>query len=649
MPLIRLRDWITSRTRSDTLSERVKRTLVQTLYTQPGSLAIGAFNGIASTAIAAWVSEIRLLYAGCIILTVIAVARVTAALGMSPDEDKTSTRQLELIYEIGAFSYAFLLGVISAITVVYEAGAAVEVLMIANAVGYGTGICARNAGSPTIAFGQLTLVCLPIMGAALWIGSLPYLALFVTILLLIPAMMSITLKVFTVLRDSISAAETSAKLAEKMQALARTDVVTGLANRAGLNHEMVETMMSATPGQQIALVWIDLDRFKEVNDLLGHPVGDRVLAEVAHRLQDVSPENSTVARFGGDEFIVFAPVADRKESEKIASEIHAEIMRPIRIEGDRLEVRASLGVALMPDDGKDADTLMQSADLALYHAKVGGRAQTRFFDVSMTRDLVRRREIEDELRAAIQRDELTLFYQPIVDLESGHIRSFEALVRWFHPEKGELRPDEFIPVAEESGVIVTLGNWITAQAARAAAKWPEDVTVAVNLSPLQIRAPGAALGILNALREAGLHPSRLELEVTESTFMEDNHATAAFIEELSEKGVRFALDDFGTGYSSLGYINTFPFKKIKVDRSFVSGPNVGRKSDAIIRAVAEMGTTLEMEIVAEGLETIDQVHAVREAGCTLGQGYYFSRAVPDYLAAMLLAQERGPDVATRSA
>ncbi len=623
--------------------------LVQTLYTQPGSLAIGAFNGIASTAIAAWVSEIRLLYAGCIILTVIAVARVTAALGMSPDEDKTSTRQLELIYEIGAFSYAFLLGAISAITVVYEAGAAVEVLMIANAVGYGTGICARNAGSPTIAFGQLTLVCLPIMGAALWIGSLPYLALFVTILLLIPAMMSITLKVFTVLRDSISAAETSAKLAEKMQALARTDVVTGLANRAGLNHEMVETMMSATPGQQIALVWIDLDRFKEVNDLLGHPVGDRVLAEVAHRLQDVSPENSTVARFGGDEFIVFAPVADRKESEKITSEIHAEIMRPIRIEGDRLEVRASLGVALMPDDGKDADTLMQSADLALYHAKVGGRAQTRFFDVSMTRDLVRRREIEDELRAAIQRDELTLFYQPIVDLESGHIRSFEALVRWFHPEKGELRPDEFIPVAEESGVIVTLGNWITAQAARAAAKWPEDVTVAVNLSPLQIRAPGAALGILNALREAGLHPSRLELEVTESTFMEDNHATAAFIEELSEKGVRFALDDFGTGYSSLGYINTFPFKKIKVDRSFVSGPNVGRKSDAIIRAVAEMGTTLEMEIVAEGLETIDQVHAVREAGCTLGQGYYFSRAVPDYLAAMLLAQERGPDVATRSA
>jgi diguanylate cyclase (GGDEF)-like protein len=403
---------------------------------------------------------------------------------------------------------------------------------------------------------------------------------------------------------------------------------------------MVETMMSLEEDARLALIWIDLDRFKEVNDLLGHPVGDRVLTEVAKRLREVSPTGATVARFGGDEFVVFTTVEDRRASERLASEIHAEIMRPVRIDGDRLEVRASLGVALLPEDGSDADTLMQSADLALYHAKVGGRAQTRFFDRSMTRDLIRRREIEDELRAAIQREELSIFFQPIVDLETGNIRTFEALVRWFHPEKGELKPDEFIPVAEETGVIVTLGNWITAQAARTAATWPEDVRLAVNLSPLQIRAPGAALGIRNALREAGLDPSRLELEVTESLFIEDNHATAAFIEELSGIGVRFALDDFGTGYSSLGHINTFPLKKIKVDRSFVSGPHVGPKSDAIIRAVAEMGSTLDIEIVAEGLETVEQVQAVREAGCTLGQGFYFSRAVPDYLAALLIAEER---------
>jgi EAL domain-containing protein (putative c-di-GMP-specific phosphodiesterase class I) len=213
-------------------------------------------------------------------------------------------------------------------------------------------------------------------------------------------------------------------------------------------------------------------------------------------------------------------------------------------------------------------------------------------------------------------------------------------VRWFHPVKGELRPDEFIPVAEESGVIITLGNWITAQAAKAAALWPDDVTLAVNLSPLQIKAPGAALGILSALREANLDPNRLELEITETVLLDQSQHTEHFMAELGAAGVRFALDDFGTGYSSLSYLHKYPFSKIKVDRSFVSGLDVGRKSEAIIRAVSEMGATLGMQIVAEGIETIEQVTSVRQAGCTLGQGYYFSRAVPDYVAAMLLAQER---------
>ena len=617
--------------------------LVKTLYTQPSSLAIGALNGVAATTVAAWLSGHSELLIGGLVLTIIAVARVTAALGLSPESKNTSTQKLELVYEVGAFSYALVLGAIAALTVWFESSAEVQLLMVANALCYGVGVAARNAGRPSIAIGQLTLVCVPMLIVTLVSGTIAHLTLFITMLLLLPAMASITLSIFSTLRDSIAAAETSAKLAEKMKVLARTDVVTGLANRAGLNHAMVETMMSVEPDTRLALIWIDLDRFKEVNDLLGHPVGDRVLSEVARRLRGVCPEGSTVARFGGDEFLVFCPIKDSRHAEMLASEIHAEIMGPMRIEGDRLEVRASLGVALMPEDGKDTDTLMQSADLALYHAKIGGRGQTRFFDRTMTRDLVRRREIEDELRAAIQREELSIFFQPIVDLETGRIRTFEALVRWFHPLKGELRPDEFIPVAEETGVIVTLGNWITAQAARIAATWPEDVTLAVNLSPLQIRAPGAALGIRNALREAGLDPHRLELEVTESLFVEDNHATTAFIEELSAIGVKFALDDFGTGYSSLGYIHQYPYNKIKVDRSFVSGKNVGRKSEAIIRAVAEMGAQLGMEIVAEGLETIEQVHAVRDAGCTLGQGFYFSRAVPDYLAAMLLAQERDGD------
>lgn len=627
------------RTRKDPVSETVRRLLVRTLYTQPASLAIGAFNGIVSSGIAAYVSGEPVLVYACLLLSVIAIGRVFAALNLSPDDEGRSTSQLELVYEIGAFSYAFLLGSIAALTMLLNLSAAVEVLMIANASCYGVGICARNAGRPTIALGQLGLTILPILAAALYIGSLPMVFMAVTMTLLLPAMASITFNVFNVLRESIASAERSGKLADEMRILARTDVLTGLANRAGLDHQLERTLSERAEDQALALFWIDLDRFKEVNDLLGHPVGDQVLIEVSQRLVEIVPEQSVICRFGGDEFIILCKVCDRKESERLASEIHAEIMRPVRIGNERMEIGASIGIALLPDDGVNAEELMQNADLALYHAKVSGRKQTCFYNRSMSRDLARRREIEAELRAAIQKGELSLFFQPIVDLETGRIRTFEALVRWFHPEKGELRPDEFIPVAEESGVIVTLGNWIAAQAAKACAQWPEDVTIAVNLSPLQIKAPGATLGIMNALREAKLDPSRLELEVTESLFLDDSNSTEHFIAELSALGVRFALDDFGTGYSSLGYIQKYPFKKIKVDRSFVSGPNVGKKTDAIIHAVAELGSKLEMEIVAEGLETIEQVRTVRKAGCTLGQGYYFSRAVPDYLAAMLLAQE----------
>jgi len=624
----------------DALDDRVRRKLVSSLYTQPASLALGAACGVIASAVVAYQSANPLFIGAAVLLSVIGVLRVVTAIRIGPDTEDKDTKRLELIYEAGAFSYASLVGLIAAAALVFQLHPYSQMLMVGYAIGYGVGISARNAGRPIIAIGQLFLSLFPPIVVCFMSGDYILITLAGTMSMLLPAMVSITFNVFDVLRESIASVETSQKMADKMRDLARTDVVTGLSNRAGLNHEMVEKLMTMNDHQKLALFWLDLDKFKEVNDTLGHPVGDRVLTEVARRLRETAPDGATVARFGGDEFIVVSEVASRGDSERLAGSLLEEIARPFRIDGERLEIGTSMGIALMPDDGADLDTVMQSADLALYHAKVNGRNQTSFFDASMTRDLMRRKEIEAELRAALQRDELSIFFQPIVDLETGRIKTFEALVRWFHPEKGELRPDEFIPVAEETGVIITLGNWITAQAAKACAQWPEDVTIAVNLSPVQIKAPGSALGILNALKEAKLHPSRLELEVTESLFLEDNQHTARFIEKLAAEGVRFALDDFGTGYSSLGYINKYPFKKIKVDRSFVSGPDVGRKSDAIIRAVAEMGSRLEMDIVAEGLETIEQVRAVRDAGCTLGQGYYFSRAVPDYLAATLLAQER---------
>lgn len=633
---------------SSATDEHVRQLLIEKLYAQPSVMLVGAVCGVFTAWGAAVGDETHRMGVSAAILTAIATIRVVMAYRL-PRRKAFDKRMLERLFEFGAFTYAGMLGVIAAQCVRLDLSAGAQVLTVANAVGYGVAMASRNAGRPAIAIGQLFLATGPVILVCVMSTEITYLILALTMTLLLPAMTSISRSIFEVMRTSIAAAETSAKLAEKMQTLARTDVVTSLANRAGLNHELVEIMMARDPNSKLALFWLDLDRFKEVNDTLGHPVGDRVLAEVARRLKETAHADAIVARFGGDEFIVALELASRADSERLAGRILEEINRPFRIDGERLELGCSMGVALLPDDGQDIDTLMQGADVALYHAKINGKKQVRFFDPAMNRDLVRKKEIEAELRAALQRDELSIFFQPIVDLETGHIRTFEALVRWFHPEKGELRPDEFIPVAEETGVIITLGNWITAQAAKAAAQWPEDVTLAVNLSPVQIRAPGAALGILTALRDAKLDPRRLELEVTESLFLDDNQHTARFIEDLSAEGVRFALDDFGTGYSSLGYINKFPFKKIKVDRSFVSGPNVGVKSDAIIRAVAEMASTLEMEIVAEGLETIEQVHAVRRAGCTLGQGYYFSRAVPDYLAAMLLAQEKDSDPAARLA
>ncbi|MGN3974021.1 putative bifunctional diguanylate cyclase/phosphodiesterase [Tsuneonella sp. SYSU-LHT278] len=625
---------------SEPPSSAVHLHLLQTLYNQPKGLVLATLIGSILTAVTAISTGSRILGIASVTITSIGIARIGAMAFLARHCGRFPARWLEVVYTLGATTYALGLGIFAAAMVILRVDEELLVMVLPLLVGYAVAAAARDAGRPAIAMSQPVLLALPIVVALIHVGSLAYLTLAVAATLAFPTIGTIVHTIYRSLHDATSSAETNAQLAERMKVLARTDVVTGLANRAGFNHALADLVGKSVTGPALALFWLDLDRFKEVNDLLGHTMGDRVLAAVAQRLEAVAPEGATVARFGGDEFIMVCPVEDRRACEHLAPRVLENVTRPLRLDGERLDVPASMGIALLPADAADADGLLQCADLALYHAKIGGKNRSRFYDPAMSRTLIRRREIEQELRTAIQRDELSIFFQPIVDLESGRIRTFEALVRWFHPEKGELTPDEFIPVAEETGVIVTLGNWITAQAAQAAVHWPDDVSVAVNLSSLQIKAPGAALGILSALREAGLDPSRLELEVTESLFLDDNHATAGFIDALSSAGVHFALDDFGTGYSSLGYIDRFPFSKIKVDRSFVSGPNVGRKSEAIIRAVAEMGAQLGMKIVAEGLETVEQVAAVRAAGCTLGQGYYFSRAVPDYLAAMLLAQER---------
>ena len=610
------------------------------MYAHPSNLALGVFCGLLANFTAASLSHNIYITEAAWGVAAIALIRVIQAFAFY-NKRLHDSRRVQMFFTLGAFTNALMNGTLAALTVFLHSPATAIMLTVTYVLAFATANSVRNAGYPPLAIGQMLLTLTPVMLALMLRDDFALRVLALLMMLAIPAMGSITLNMFRVLRDSITAADTSARLANKMQLVARTDVVTGLLNRAGLNHALIEQAMCIAPEQKLALFWIDLDRFKEINDTLGHQTGDRLLAEVGARLMSDAPEGACVGRFGGDEFIIACPAGKRPDIEDLAQRLLDDISRPFRIDDDRLIIGCSIGIAVLPDDGADLDTVMQSADLALYDAKVKGRQRASFFDASMTRKLVRRKEIEAELRIALQRDELSVFFQPIVDLATGRIHSFEALVRWFHPEKGELRPDEFIPLAEETGAIITLGNWITARAARVAATWPDDVTLAVNLSPLQIRAPGAAMAILVALRDAGLPPSRLELEITETVLLDDSTVTEAFIAELAGAGVRFALDDFGTGYSSLSYLSKYSFSKIKVDRSFVSGDDAGQRSDAIIRAVSGMGTALNMDIVAEGVETIEQVQAMRNAGCTLGQGYYFSRAVPDYLAAMLLAQEPG--------
>ncbi|MEO1045600.1 MAG: EAL domain-containing protein [Pseudomonadota bacterium] len=587
----------------------------------------------------AWQAESQALYIAAVVITIVSTFRVTIAYMFEDRSRRGDAEAFETLYEAGAWAYALSLGMVTALAVAFADDPTLHVLASTNAIGYAAGISGRNAGRPVIAIGQIILTTLP-PALALWFsGIVSYKILAITIVLFDTAMIGITINTFAIVRDSFDAAEQNAELAEKMRSYARTDIVTGLLNRAGLNGQLVKLLAKNENDAAISVFWLDLDRFKEVNDTLGHPVGDRLLAETAKRLRRICPED-IVARFGGDEFVVVSSKTERSTIEAMAEDILTELTRPLRLDGHRLEIGVSIGIAQMPENGTDLDGVMQCADLALYHSKVNGRNQYSFFAKSMNRDLVRRREIETELRAAIQKNELSLYYQPIVDLKTGRIKAFEALVRWFHPEKGELEPTEFIPVAEDTGLIITLGNWITARACEAATQWPEDIAVCVNVSPVQMTAPGAALGILRAIRDAGIAPQRLELEITETVFIDEDAAISDFMDTLSLEGIRIALDDFGTGYSSLSYLHSYNFSKIKVDRSFVSGPNAGAKSNAIIRAVAELASTLDMTIVAEGIENPDHARSVQQAGCTQGQGYYYSRPVPETQALKLASLGR---------
>lgn len=611
------------------IDARVRAALVATLYSSPTSLALGALCGLIGSAYIAWQAENVVLDYATMMLAAVVVGRIASAytFNRTVQENEAQTRLLELVYEAGAWGYALLLGAIAGLTVALVDQAELHVLAAANAIGYAAGVSARNAGRPQIAIGQNLLASVPLAIGLMIAGSVGYWLLAISQILFIVAVIGITLRTYDIVHASFASAHRNAVLAQEMRTFATTDPVTSLANRAGLDDWLAKSFKQESP-PDFALFWFDLDRFKEVNDTLGHPVGDRVLVEVANRMRAVCDPDMLISRFGGDEFVIVAPGMNRNAADGFGRLILTVIGQPFQVDGHNIAVSASLGIALYPEDGKSASVIMQQADMALYASKVGGRSQQSFFDPSMDQELNRRRELEAELRSAVRNGQLKLHYQPIVDLKTGKVSALEALVRWEHPERGMLSPDEFIAIAEATGLIITMGNWIVLEACRTAASWPGDIKVAVNVSPVQMQAPGAALGFLNALKVSGLPASRLELEITENVFADKTEHVVEFVRLIRQEGIGLTLDDFGTGYSSLSYIREFDFSKIKIDRSFVSGLTEGDRATAIVAAVADLAARLHMPVVAEGIETETDAKRVLDLGCTHGQGWLFSKGVP---------------------
>jgi diguanylate cyclase (GGDEF)-like protein/PAS domain S-box-containing protein len=416
----------------------------------------------------------------------------------------------------------------------------------------------------------------------------------------------------------------------RLEHMARHDALTDLPNRSMFRERLDESLSRLHVDQgKLAVFYLDLDQFKAINDTLGHSTGDVLLRAVADRLRACLRATDVVARFGGDEFAVFRPgMSGPDEASALASYVVDAVSRPYVIDGYSLEIGTSIGVAMAPGDGASSDLLLKNADLALYRAKEEGRGAFRFFEPEMDARARARRLLEIDLRRALTAGEFELFYQPLVSLKSGAITGFEALLRWRHPMRGMVPPAEFIPLSEEIGVIVPLGEWVLRQACAEAASWPGNLKVAVNLSSVQFKTGNVTHAVLTALANSGLAVSRLELEITETILLAESDANLATLHRLRALGVSVSMDDFGTGYSSLSYLRAFPFDKIKIDRSFVSALSDDGGCLAIVRAVAGLASSLGISTTAEGVETGEQLAWLRKEGCTEMQGYYFSPPVP---------------------
>jgi len=424
--------------------------------------------------------------------------------------------------------------------------------------------------------------------------------------------------------------------------LAHYDALTDLPNRVLFRERLERELERIKRGEQLAMLYIDIDEFKSVNDSLGHPVGDELLKAVASRLRSCVRDTDFVARLGGDEFaIVQTGISQPSDVMELVKRIYDSIREPYECLGHHVTTDASIGIALAPHDGSDLDQLLKSADLAMYGAKADGRRTYRFFEAEMDARVKARRTLELDMRQAIVDGTFEIHYQPVVNLRNNEIVGCEALLRWRHPVRGMISPADFIPVAEETGLICEIGDWVLATACAEAMNWPPNIRLAVNVSPVQFRSHAFSLKVANTLATTGLAASRLELEITEAVLIRDDDAALTLLQHLRNIGVRIALDDFGTGYSSLSYLRRFPFDKIKIDRCFVDGIEEVDGSSAIVQAVINIANAQSMTTTAEGIETEPQREMLRDLGCTEMQGFLFSRPLPVEQIRTLLLGEIG--------
>lgn len=409
--------------------------------------------------------------------------------------------------------------------------------------------------------------------------------------------------------------------------MALHDALTDLPNRALFGAQLEQALHWVASDQQLAVLFLDLDNFKNINDTLGHPIGDELLKMVAKRLRDCIRESDIIARLGGDEFVIVQTKVELPcDVAILASRIREAIMAPYEILEHQIVIDTSIGIALSPGDGTTPEQLIKNADMALYGAKASGRGTHRFFEQAMDARMMARHALELDLRKALVNGEFEIYYQPLVNLEREEITCCEALLRWHHPQRGMITPDIFIPVAEETGLITRIGEWVIRTACHEAAGWSHDITLAVNVSPAQFKNKNLVQVVVHALAASGLPANRLEIEITEAILMEHTEATLVTLNQLRELGVRIAMDDFGTGYSSLSYLQKFPFDKIKIDESFINALSDKEESKAVVRAVTGMADSFRMITTAEGVETEAQREIVKALGCTEMQGHLFAKA-----------------------